>query len=112
MAGHRLIVDLGGTNARFAAAAADGGIGPVTRRPLAAHGGVIEAMDAAMAADPGLAAPASVAIGAAGPVDGDRVALTNAPWIIEAGAVSAHLGGVPVRLLNDLEAVARALPAL
>jgi len=51
-------------------------------------------------------------IGAAGLVTGDTVDLTNVPWQVEAGAVRAGLGGVPLGLLNDVEAMAWALGAL
>jgi glucokinase len=44
--------------------------------------------------------------GIAGPVVGDRVATTNLPWVIEGAALAARLGGRPVFLLNDLEALA------
>ena len=44
----------------------------------------------------------------AGPVEPQRAALTNAPWVIEAAA----LPFAEVRLLNDLEAMAWALDAL
>jgi len=40
------------------------------------------------------------------------VDLTNVPWHVEAGAVRAALGGAPVALLNDVEAMAWALGAL
>lgn len=51
-------------------------------------------------------------LGVAGPVEGARVRLTNLPWTIEAGAVSALLGGAPVALLNDFEAAAHGIDAL
>ena len=38
--------------------------------------------------------------------------LTNAPWRIDAAEVDGALGGIPVRVLNDLEAVALGLPGL
>src|SRR5262245_18896633 len=44
--------------------------------------------------------------GIAGPVVGGRVATTNLPWVVDAAAMSTNLGGVPVFLLNDLEALA------
>jgi glucokinase len=51
--------------------------------------------------------------GVAGPVVGDTAQITNLPWRIDAAALSARLG-VPVALLNDLQATALgalALPA-
>ena len=48
----------------------------------------------------------AAAFGIAGPVIDDAVVTTNLPWRVEARALSAQLGGVRVRLLNDLEATA------
>ncbi|HJQ84938.1 MAG TPA: glucokinase [Candidatus Binatia bacterium] len=53
----------------------------------------------------------AVALGIAGPVVGTRVETTNLPWVIDADALSAELG-VPVFLLNDLEALAWGIPVL
>ncbi len=50
--------------------------------------------------------------GVAGPVTGDRAKITNLPWVIEAGQVSTVLRGAPVYLLNDLAAIANAVPYL
>jgi glucokinase len=44
--------------------------------------------------------------GIAGPVLDGRVETTNLPWVVESTALGAELGGVPVYLLNDLEALA------
>ncbi len=49
--------------------------------------------------------------GVAGPVVGDRAQVTNLPWIIEAGAMRARYG-FDIHLLNDLEALATAVPHL
>lgn len=51
-------------------------------------------------------------LGVAGPVDGDRVRMTNLSWDIHAGDISARLGGVPTRLANDLEATAAGIDAV
>lgn len=54
----------------------------------------------------------SAAFGVAGPVLGTTAELTNVPFTIDAGEV-AHRFGVPrVALLNDLEAMAYAVPVL
>jgi glucokinase len=106
----RLIADIGGTNARFALADT-AGIGEVAVLPVAGHADFVPALDAYLAGRAGTVV-GEVAIAAAGPRDGDSIMLTNAPWRIEGGAVSRRLGGVPVRVLNDLEAVAIGLPAL
>lgn len=49
--------------------------------------------------------------GIAGPVANGRVQATNLPWVVEEQAFGASLGA-PVRLLNDLAAVAHAVPNL
>ena len=50
----------------------------------------------------------------AGPVIGGRVKTTNLPWIIEEDALAQELNLNPqsVRLINDLEAIARAVSIL
>lgn len=48
----------------------------------------------------------------AGPVIGGRARITNLPWELDTGALASALGFRAVHLLNDLEAVARAVPAL
>jgi glucokinase len=106
----RLIADVGGTNARFALAG-PGGIFDAVVLAVAGHAGFGEALDAYLARS-GATAVGSAAIAAAGPRDGNAVRLTNAPWLIDGAEVSARLGAVPVRVLNDLEAVALCLPAL
>jgi glucokinase len=44
--------------------------------------------------------------GVAGPVVQGSAKITNLPWTIGEDALSARLGGAPVRLLNDLQATA------
>jgi glucokinase len=53
-----------------------------------AHGGQIQA----------------ACLGVPGPVVGDAVKTTNLPWTIRRDEIGKRLGGVPVTLLNDLEA--------
>lgn len=56
---------------------------------------------------------ASAAFGVAGPREGERVWLTNRPWLIDGIALSAaELGGAKIRLLNDLEATAYGIDML
>jgi len=50
--------------------------------------------------------------GIAGPVVRGRSQVTNLPWVVDTQSLSGALGGVPVRLLNDLEAIANAIPFL
>lgn len=50
--------------------------------------------------------------GVAGPVIDEAADLTNVPWRVEARAVARTFGFPQVRLLNDLEAMAYAVPVL
>lgn len=113
-AGLRLVADVGGTNARFALAGADAACFaaanirvaefPAFQNALRAYLDRIGAQERALID--------SAAIAAAGPVDGDTVKLTNAPWQIASRDISVRLGGVPAQIFNDLQAVAFALPFL
>jgi glucokinase len=74
----------------------------------------LEAMLAGFLEDAGvsLAAVEGAAFGVAGPVVHGRASLTNAAWLVDAHAVAAALRLPAVRLLNDLLAMAHAIPAL
>jgi glucokinase len=50
--------------------------------------------------------------GVAGPVVGDQVTTTNLPWKIDARALQSALSLQSVKLLNDLAAIAHAVPRL
>ncbi len=54
----------------------------------------------------------AVCIGVAGPVTGLVARLTNVPWLADASMIAERLGERPVQLLNDLEAMAYAVPVL
>jgi glucokinase len=54
----------------------------------------------------------SACFGVAGPVVGDIAELTNVPWRVDAGAVARAFGISRVWLLNDLQAMACAVPVL
>jgi glucokinase len=72
---------------------------------------LLEDFLAALAAD-GLPAPAAGCIGVAGPVEDERVQVTNLPWALDASALSQRLSGRPVRLINDFTAVGYGIAAL
>jgi glucokinase len=48
----------------------------------------------------------------AGPVIGGRAKVTNLPWVMDEGSLASDLRVDAVHLMNDLEAVARAVPVL
>lgn len=109
----RLIADVGGTNVRFARSRADGLFRDSQSWPAQSFDSFASALDAYLATLGDDASFQTAAIAAAGPVDSGAVELTNNDWRIETHMVAERLGGnVAVRLLNDLEAVAFALPHL
>ena len=54
----------------------------------------------------------SAALGVAGPVVQGQATITNLPWVIEEESLEEEFDLSPVRLLNDLVAVANAVPFL
>jgi glucokinase len=52
------------------------------------------------------------AFGVAGPVMGERVEITNLPWVIEKASLATGIGCSEVHLLNDLEAMGHSIPFL
>lgn len=50
--------------------------------------------------------------GVAGPVVAGRARITNLPWVMDEAQLAEDLGLTSVHLLNDLEAIAGAVPAL
>lgn len=56
--------------------------------------------------------PQKLCLSVAGPVLDGKVKFTNLSWEIDIAEISEKLGGIPVALLNDLEATAYGLAAL
>lgn len=107
--GWRLLADVGGTNVRFARTQ-EAGFTDLRTWPIADYA----SFDAALTAYVGEMGSgcSAAAIAGAGPLDAGRIALTNNDWQLDTTSISHALGGAPIRLLNDLEAVALALPWL
>jgi glucokinase len=108
-----LVADVGGTHARFARLDAVGA--PERMRALAAADFAgLEAAVRAYAALEGIAPGElrSAAVAVAGPVLGDEIELTNVGWRFSTAAARVALGLDRLRILNDFEALALALPAL
>lgn len=108
---HRIVVaDVGGTHARFALAEIDGGavsLGEPATFRTAEHEGFDSAWRTfELAAGP---LPNAAAISIAGPVLGDRAAMTNGPWVLQLSALRAELGLDSLIALNDFGAVAHAV---
>ena len=74
----------------------------------------VDSLLAAFMRDAGLEAAAidAVCLGVAGPVVDGRATLTNVPWRIDVGELTAHLGRPRVAVVNDLHATAAAMPSL
>lgn len=106
-----LIADIGATNARFALADNDG-IHKEIILKCADFPGITEAAQAYLdkARPAGNVVQASVAI--AGPVVGDRFEMTNHPWSFSIAETKSRLGLERLRLMNDFEAIALAVPHL
>lgn len=106
-----IVVDVGGTNARFAMQAApDTPLGAAIHLKTNDYPGLVEASEAAFASLG--ARPRSLVVCGAGPVDGRKLKLTNAPWVIDGPDAARRLGLAQGLLLNDFEAQALSLPAI
>lgn len=105
-----LLADIGGTNTRFALLDEDGRIGAPAVFRTAAHATLEAAIQGWM--DETGHRPCAAALAVAGPVTGDSVTLTNHPWRISASGLASRFGFAPVRVTNDVAAIARALPEL
>ncbi len=106
-----LLADVGGTNVRFAVLA-DGAIGPIEHFAVADYARFDEALAAHLARQPDHVAIRSAVFAVAGVVEGERCPLTNNAWIVDAPELRARFGFTSIRLINDFEAVAWALPHL
>lgn len=115
MTRRRLVADVGGTRSRFGVSDGPGRISDIRIYETAARpsfAGTMAAYLADIGAEPAGAWCRDVHIAAAGPVDAGTVRLTNSAWRISADEISRDLGGLPVALVNDLEAVGLLLPHL
>ena len=108
----RLLGDVGGTNARWAWQSAPGQpLSHISTLAARAHASIGECI-AAYLKQQSLARPRDVAFGIATAVTGDSVSMTNHPWSFSIDTLRRSLGAARVRVLNDFEALAHAVPAL
>jgi glucokinase len=110
--GSALLADIGGTNARFALAGADGAPGAVTVLSCDDFPGLAEAAESFLHASPPAARPSQAAIAVASPVTGDEVRLTNRRWSFSIEETRTRLGLARLEVVNDFTAVAHAIPRL
>lgn len=112
--GLALVADIGGTNARFALAAAhpDGAPRPLEPARFAvADLATFEDAVARYLGDVG-AKPLCAVLAIAAPVHGETAEITNSPWRIDAAALRARFGFTSVRLVNDFAAMSAAVGQL
>lgn len=107
-----LVGDIGGTYARFALADPHT---PAFSHPLKLRCADFETADAAIAhfmAQQGLSEPDAMCLAVAGPVAHGAVCMTNNHWQLDGDSLAGHFAARQVRLINDFEAIACALPFL
>jgi glucokinase len=106
-----LLADIGGTNARFAVLAG-GTLATIVHMAVSDYGSFREALDKYLGNLPEAGTIGATILAVSGPVQDGRCALSNNPWVIDAADLRAAYGFSTVRLINDFEAVAWALPRL
>ena len=109
-----LAADVGGTNTRFGLFRVDGStlIPLRDERVPSAHDATFAQVMTRFLSGDGTTRPAAACFAVAGPVVGQRVAMTNHPWVLDARELSQATAGIPVRIVNDLEGTAVAMPFL
>lgn len=109
-----LVADIGATNARFGLmdgnAVRDSRVFPCADFPSVAA--ATESYLASVGAATGASRPARGAFAIAGPVTGDRIAMTNLVWSFSAEEVRAGLEFERLKVVNDFTAVALSVPRL
>ena len=108
---HVLLGDIGATNARFARLT-DGVVGAVDTITVADHPRFTEAVEAFLGRQGSRTPTTGAVLAVAGPVENGRAALTNCPWVIDAVELRSTFNFARLRILNDFEATAFALPHL
>ncbi len=105
--------DIGGTKTALAVFSPDDGPhAPVVEEIFAsARYPSLEALASEFLEENGLPVDRA-SFGVSGPVTGGKAAATNLPWEMDEARLGKALGLRSVRLLNDLEAIARAAPFL
>jgi glucokinase len=107
---HALLADIGGSKSRFALADAAGR----PERVMVIDNDTMADLDAALShyLEKTGAHPRAAVLAVAGPIDGEEVALTNRAWRFRRGELAQRFGFSQLRVLNDFEAIAWALPRL
>lgn len=115
MANRVLVGDIGGTNARFAIAAARASGAIELSHVAVMQGDDFASFDAALKhyiSGEDITPPRQALIALSGPVADGKVKLTHRDWLVDRRALEADIGFDLVRLVNDYAAMARAIPQL
>ena len=107
-----LIADIGGTYIRIARIAAEQGLTGRTREYRCAAFPSVEDALVRFVEETGMGQPAHVALAVASAVTGDTIQFTNSNWKFSQKALCEAMGLTSLRVLNDFEALALALPCL
>lgn len=108
-----LIADIGGTRSRFALAdPGDGAIHHVRELATADFTDLATAANHYLDGLPTARRPRRALCAVAGPVTGDRIALTNGPWRFSTAQARDRLGLEGLEIVNDFVAQALAVPGL
>lgn len=116
MSEHRIVGDIGGTNLRLALASEDGSLSHQVHWMAMMYTDLSEALTAYLATLDKTITINGAAFCAAGPVEGSgqgtMIDMTNQTWVLSAGVLAKALGLQEVTLVNDLTALAWAVPGL
>jgi glucokinase len=106
-----ILADVGGTNVRFALLTG-GALGPVEHFEVRDFQLFTDALERFLPRQAQRATIRGAFLAVAGVVEGERCALTNNQWVIDAAELRARFGFTTVHIVNDFEAVAWSLPHL
>lgn len=105
-----LLGDIGATHARFALLGADHRLHHLRVLSTADFADLGEAAETYLS-QIGMAAPAQACVAIANPVEGDWLRMTNTAWAFSVEETRQRLGLQKLRMLNDWEAMALAVPS-
>src|SRR5262249_22885603 len=106
-----LLGDIGATNARFALLV-DGVLGPVAWVEVARYPQFADAVKDFLQGQAGKTVVTHALFAVAGPVETQRVVMSNCPWIIDGREIRHQFDLKTARIVNDFEATALSLPHL
>jgi glucokinase len=107
-----LVGDIGATNARFGLMSPDRALLHTATYPIDEYPAIEDVIAVYLGGHGALPRPRQAAIAIASPITGDRVVMTNHPWSFSVSALAAQFAFERLEIVNDFEALARALPYL